>query len=166
MFTNSLRKFALGTAALLAMTSMASAQLQGGGGGFSGQPTGGISPGEPKPKGCPHTGTEWVDPKVSSMGALVCTGTSFTIDIGVNGVGGSVSVTTQGCPAFLIIAPGHDKKIQKLHFRAVNPQDVPWQKQKYKCKSSLFSTTCVPDGGPTEQSQKETDWDEEACDVK
>jgi len=169
MFINTFRKFALGSAALLAIATLGSAQPGSNGGtlGSSGAGMGSDSDATtPTTKGCPHTGAKWVDPKVSSQGAAVCVGTEFKIDIGVKGIGGTVTITSQGCPAFLIIAPGHDEKVQNLHTRAVNPQDVPWQKQKYKCIEGVFWDTCVPNGGPQPQKQKDTDWEQEACDVK
>jgi len=126
---------------------------------------GGLGTG-PSPKGCPHTGTEWEEPKVSSAGATTCSGTTFEIFIGIDGVGGSIVIKSKGCPAFLIIQPGHDKKINKLYFRAVNPQQVPWQKQTYKCRKTFFGAYCEAAGDPKPTSQTVTDWEEEACDLQ
>ncbi len=126
-------------------------------------------PGGPFPPApvCPHTGTEWENPRAVHLGQAQCTSVTFDLTIGVDGLGAAVTASFHGCPAFVVAKPGRYKKIQKLHHQAVNPQPIQWLRTDYDADCGGFFTpaTCTATGS-VETTNSSTTWEEEGCDFQ
>ncbi len=115
---------------------------------------------------CPGTGAEWVPAKIVASGGIQCPSAKFKISVGNDQAGGQITIEYNGCPSYVDIAPGHGKKIEKEHFRAVGPQKIHWTRQEYKadCGGWFSGPSCTPKDGPMDLDTTEDHWIEEACD--
>ncbi len=150
----------LGASILFATAALSFAQI-------SAQPTGGSSGTSGSGTGttpCSNTGIEYVPPRVVASGGTQCQSSTFQITIGVDGLGGQITITFTGCPSFLQIVPGHNKKTNKPGYNAVNPQPVNHLRQTYTADCGVFGVgaKCTP-GDVTELNTTVTTWEEEGC---
>lgn len=132
------------------------------------QTTGKEAPGEePKTTDCTHTGADWQDAKVVNSGSTQCASYKFELTVGANGVGGQLTVTWHGCPAFLDKQPGHGKHVTKANHNAVNKQELNWTRQEYTadCGGWFSSATCKPKGAPKDLDTTVDHWQEQGCGI-
>ncbi len=161
-FWNTVAVFAVGLTMALAPVAPAAPQ------GHSGPvpPQGPLKPPVGVPA-CTHSGVEGVSMSVVSSGAAQCIQFEFELYIGVDQLGAQVKVKWEGCPAFLEIVPAHGKKVQKMHFNAVDKQPLSSTRQEYKahCGGWFTDPSCIPQGAPTtSQGRSVNHWQEEGCD--
>jgi len=149
---------------LLFLVLPAAAALPQIGGGFT-KPLGPLRPSVDATV-CTHTGAQWIPPRVVDSGASQCIEAEFELDIGVNELGAQVSVSWNGCPAFIETEPGHGKKVQKLHHNAVDKQRLSRKIQHYTadCGGLLSPPSCVAEGPPVLPGTFVNHWQEEGCD--
>ncbi len=114
---------------------------------------------------CRHTGAEWQGQRYAAIGGTQCPNAKFTFTVGFDQAGGQVTVELNGCPSFLLIVPGHGKKVQKFSHTAIGPQPMDSIHQEYSanCGGLFSSPSCVP-GQTSTALPKVNHWFEEACD--
>ena len=155
---------ALAAASFLAFGSSVDAQVTVGGGTVTGGGTTTTPSGPPQQAGCSHRGVEWVDPKVSSVGPTICD-VGISVNIGINGIGGTIEWSSDSCPAWIVVVPGHNKPVHKVGYDVVNPQQVPYEKRNFKCVDcGIFGWfTCCEADGSEQSNNYVTTYEEFPC---
>lgn len=122
---------------------------------------------EPAPEKCPHIGVQWEDPRVSVTGPQICNA-SISINIGVDGIGGTITWTSATCPSYILVVPGHNKQVHKVGYKPGNCQQIPYVKMTFKCVSCgfLWLFTCCESTGSSNTTNTVTTCEEFPCPVQ
>lgn len=114
---------------------------------------------------CPNVGTSFVGAQVLSTGTAICSGSSgvdFTIGHGADG--SPINYSQPICPSEITYRPSHHSKVLMPGQRVVNPQDLPYLTQSFKCEVNPSFSYCATSGSPSAQTQSARSYTQESCD--